>query len=122
MFVEVENNPNCESSVFIRFKEVEPARPISHVKIYDRTPRGEWCSIIGWCEDLEHPECSAFAQKIEDSGAGLAILVFGGNWGVRLKPESCNDHWDLENTNQWGEPYLSLSDERDLRYTDRKDE
>ena len=119
MFIEVESNPNCENSVFLRFKEVGPARPISHVKIYDRVPRGEWCSIVGWGEDPDESVCPAYAQKVEDSGSGLAILVFGGNWGLRLKPESCQSDWSLENQEQWGEAYLTLGDERDLRYLDQ---
>lgn len=116
MFVEVESSPNCESSVFLRFKEVGPAQPVTHVKLYDTIPRGEWYSVVGWCEDSDQPVCSAFAQKVEDSGAGVTILVFGGNLGLRLKPDRCNDDWDLEHPDQWGEAYLSLSDERDIRY------
>ena len=116
MFVEVEDNPNCESSVFLRFKEVGPVRRISHVKIFERTSRGEWCSVVGWCEDADQPVCPAVAQKVEDSGAGFAILIFGGSWGLRLKPESSQDDWDLENREQWGEAYLTIGDERDVRY------
>ncbi len=117
MFVEVESNPNCESSVFLRFKEVAPPRPIGHVKIYDRKSQGEWCAVTGWCDDNDRPVCSAYAQKVEDSGAGLTLLVFGGNFGVRLKPENCLDDWDLNHPEQWGEAYLSLSDEGDIRYS-----
>ena len=116
MFLEVESNPNCENSIFLRFKELGPAHPVSHVKIYDRTSRGEWCSVTGWSDDSHQPLCSAFAQKVEDSGAGVTFLVFGGNWGLRLKPEASEDDWNLEHANQWGEAYLSLGDERDIRY------
>ena len=116
MFVEVESNPNCESSVFLRFKEVAPAQPVSHVKIFDRTSRGEWCTVTGWCDDSHQPACSVYAQKVEDSGSGVTFLVFGGIYGVRLKPENCQDEWDLEHPEQWGEAYLSLSDERDIRF------
>jgi len=116
MFVEVESNPNWENSVFLRFKEVAPAQPVSHVKIYERTSRGEWCAVTGWCDDSQQAVCSAYAQKVEDSGAGVTLLVFGGNYGVRLKPESSLDEWDLDHPEQWGEAYLSLSDERDLRF------
>lgn len=116
MFVEVESNQNCDSSVFLRFKAVGPARRITHVRIYDRLAHGEWCEIVGWCDDPVQPRCPAMAQPIEDSGAGTAYLVFGGNWGLRLKPESLAEEWNLESPNQWGEPYLSLSDERDIRY------
>ena len=116
MYVEVESNPNCETSVFLRFKEVNLAQPVTHVKIYDRTSRGEWCSVTGWCDDPDQPACSAYAQLVEDSGAGMTYLVFGGNWGVRLKSADCHDDWEIGHPAQWGEAYLSLSDERDVRY------
>ena len=53
---------------------------------------------------------------MEDSGAGSAFIVFGGNWGIRLKLENDTGGWNLQDNNQWGEGYLSLGEERDLRY------
>ncbi|GJL51727.1 MAG: hypothetical protein NPIRA01_29540 [Nitrospirales bacterium] len=116
MFLEVESNLNCESSVFLRFKEVSPPLPITHIKVYDRLPQGEWCSVTGWCEDTEQPLCTVFAQKVEDSGAGIATLIFGGPYGIRLKLEQNAEAWDLESDQQWGEPYLLLSGDGDIRY------
>lgn len=116
MFVEVESNPNCEMSVFLRFKAVGPARRVTHIRSYDRTSSGEWCALVGWCDDPEHPLCPVLARQIEDSGAGTAYVVFGGNWGLRLKPEGLAEEWNVASSNQWGEPYLLLSDEQDLRY------
>ena len=116
MFIEIESNPNCEDSIFLRFKELGPARRISQVKSYEQSSKGEWCDIVGWSEDPDHPMCPAFAQPVEDSGTGLAYLVFGGIWGVRLKPVSFQEEWSLESSHQWGETYLSLSDERDVQY------
>ncbi len=115
MFLEVENNPNFDGSYFVRFKELEPPRPVTHVKSYDRTPRGEWCEVTGWCDDSDQPLCPAFAQKVEDSGAGLAFIIFGGNWGIRLKSEDSIGEWNLYDAAQWGEGYLLISEERDLR-------
>ena len=116
MYVEVESNPNCEGSVFLRFKEIAPCKPISHIKIYDHDPKGEWCAVVGWCDDIEQPICEAFAQLVEDSGAGMALLVYGGNFGIRLKRKEMPEQWDLESQNQWGEAYLLLSDDRDIQY------
>ena len=116
MFVEVESSQNCEASIFLRFKELGPCRRITHVKIYDRVSHGEWCVITGWSDCSEQASCDAYAQQVEDSGAGLAILVFGGNFGLRLKPESNQGLWDVESENQWGEAYLLLSTEQDIRY------
>ncbi len=116
MFIEVEENPNCETSVFLRFKELGPPRQITHVKIYDHVPQGEWCLISGWSDSQESSSCEAWAQPVEDSGAGIAVLVFGGNCGIRLKSEANQDPWDTKSDTQWGEAYLLLSTERDIRY------
>lgn len=118
MFVEVESNPNCESSLFARFKEVGPARKVVQIRSFERRAEGEWCWVTGWSDDPAQPCCSAYAQMVEDSGAGLTNLIFGGIWGIRLKPVSLVEDWSLESTNQWGEPYLSLADSNDIRYED----
>ena len=120
MFVEVESNQNCEVSVFLRFKEMTQPQPITHVKIYDRLAKGEWCAITGWADNAEQPECQVFAQQVEDSGAGVAMLIFGGVYGIRLKVESNSEPWSLESQNQWGEAYLLLSSERDIRYVENE--
>lgn len=116
MIVEVESNPNCEASLYARFKDAGSLRRVTQVKSYERMAEGEWCWVTGWTDDPDHPRCPASAQLVEDSGAGLTYLVFGGIWGIRLKPVSIDEDWALESRNQWGEPYLAIADERDLRY------
>jgi hypothetical protein len=118
VIVEVESNENCEGSFFGRFKEVRPARPVSQVRLYDRNPTGEWYRITGWSDNEVTPECPAYAQLVEDSGAGLTHLVYGGIQGLRFKPITIEEGWDLGSLHQWGEAYLSLSSDRDLRYAD----
>ena len=86
MYVEVESNPNCGNSVFLRFRELGPARPVGQVRVYDRVSTGEWCWVTGWQDDASAPPCPAVAQPVEDSGAGVVYLVSGGKWGLRLKP------------------------------------
>lgn len=116
MFLDVETNPNCEQSVFLRFNEVQPPREVVQIKSYERLPQGEWCWITGWTDDPATPRCPAFVQVVDDSGAGQSYLVYGGSWGIRLKPVSLEEDWDLESPNQWGEPYLSLASTRDIKY------
>ena len=120
MFVEVESNPNCEHSLFARFKEVGPARRVVQIRSFERRAEGEWCWVTGWSDDPAQPCCPAYVQMVEDSGAGLTNLVFGGIWGIRLKPVSLAEDWGLESTTQWGEPYLSLADSRDIKYADEE--
>jgi len=118
VIVEVESNENCEGSVFARFKEAGSARPVLQVRLYDRNPVGEWCWITGWSDDERTPVCPAYAQLVEDSGAGLTHLVYGGIHGLRFKPINIDEPWNLECQHQWGEACLSLASERDLRYAD----
>ncbi len=118
MFVEVDANPNCEQSVFARFKEAGPARRAVKVRTFERRSDGEWCWVAGWGDDEQDPIVPAYAQQVEDSGAGLTNLVFGGIYGIRLKPVSVEEAWSLESPNQWGEPYLSLADPKDIVYDD----
>jgi hypothetical protein len=53
---------------------------------------------------------------VEDSGAGLTFIIFGGNWGIRLKSDGSIGEWSLYDVEQWGEGYLSIGEERDLRF------
>ena len=118
MYVEVESNPNCEGSVFIRFREQAPARPIVQVRTDDRISTGEWCAITGLHGELPEGLCEAYAQPVEDSGAGMVYLVRGGLWGVRLKPAADDSPWNLNDSRQWGEPYLLLADARDICFAE----
>jgi hypothetical protein len=118
MLVEVDSNLNCEQSVCARFKDAGPARRVAQVKSYERKSEGEWCWVTGWTDDPEQPCCPAHAQRVEDSGSGLASLVFGGIGGIRLKPVSLSEDWDVNSPNQWGEPYLLLADAKDIKYED----
>jgi hypothetical protein len=98
VIVDVESNKNCEASAFARFKEAGPARPVLQVCLYDRNPAGEWYWVTGWSDDAQTPACVAYA--------------------LRFKPINIEEPWSLESPLQWGEAYLSLASNRDLRYDD----
>ena len=118
MIVEVESSENCETSFFARFKEIRSARPVVQVRLYDRNPAGKWYWSTGWSDNEQMPACPAYAQIVEDSGAGLTHLVYGGLYGLRFRPLDIDEGWNLESPHQWGETYLSLASDRDLRYAD----
>ena len=120
MILEVEENPNCAGMDMMRFKEMGPPRRLRQVRIYDRKDAGEWCQITGWNSQEDHPHCAAYAQPIEDSGVGIAYLVYGGDWGIRLKPITQEEGWDLNSAQQWGEPYLALTQLQDLIYAEEE--
>ena len=118
VFLEVESSENFEGSLFLRFKELKPAKPLLQVKLYERSARGEWCDVVGWTDNEEEPYCSAQAQLVEDSGAGFAYLIFGGLCGIRLKPVDIHEHWSVSSPNQWGESHLLLADPGDLKFAE----
>jgi len=115
MIVEVESNENCETGMFVRFKEVRPARAVLQVRLYERNPAGEWFRVTGW-RDQDDPLCPAYAQLVEDSGSGFALLVYGGIYGLRFKPAHGDEPWSLADATQWGEAYLLLGGDHDLIY------
>ena len=71
-------------------------------------------------DNKAQPQCPAFAQLVEDSGAGFAYLIFGGNCGIRMKLAAVDEPWSLESPNQWGESHLLLADSNDLVFLDQQ--
>ncbi len=118
MYFEVEENPNCSENLSMRFKELGPARSVKQVRISDQPDGRDLCWVTGWQDDPAQPACPVYAQKVEESGQGMAYLVYGGNWGIRLRPVGMEEEWDLESPNQWGEPFLLLASSRNIIYKD----
>ena len=117
--LEVEPNANCEPVELRVFEDLEPPRRVTHVRL-ERTPgRPEWHALVGWTS--AGTACPAFAQKVSDSGDGTALLVrSGGDAGLRLRAEHDHSTWRLDDPAQWGEPFLLLADEADLRVAKEK--
>ncbi len=114
MHLEVEENPNCEPSALQVFQELGPPKALKKIRLeVEGKPTLCWVAGI----DKDSKLCVAWAQKVADSGAGVSTLVYGGRWGVRFKPVTHEkEPWDLQNPNQWGEPYLFYGDEKGLVY------
>src|SRR5437879_6174307 len=107
MYVEVESNPNCGNSVFLRFRELGPARPVGQARVYDRVSTGEWCWVTGWQDDASAPRCPAGAQPGKAPGVGVVILGRGGNGGTRMNRLGRNRPGGLESLRQWAKPICS---------------
>ena len=45
-------------------------------------------------------------------------VIYGGDWGVRLRPTESLEDWSIEDTDQYGETHLVLSDEDDIMFAD----
>jgi hypothetical protein len=103
VFIQIDPNPNCPSLGGLVFQPQTKARAVSQLRTV-RCGAEIWCSVTG-VGDTGMP-CPAMACLIEDSGDGVCHLVFGGAWGLRFKT---NDRdWNLNDPDQWGEPYLIL--------------
>jgi hypothetical protein len=111
MYLMIEDNPNCEGDER-RFAASGSSREVAEV-LLDR-PDG----TTGWCEvvaiDKSHTFFPATARPVEDSAAGVACLVTGGAWGLRLRPAGATGLWAVDDPTQWGAPFLVMDDSADV--------
>ena len=97
------------------FRDVETPRPVTHVRLDESTGEGDrWYAVTGWT--LSGRSCPALARKVDDSGDGVALLVSGGDAGLRLQPAGRRAPWRLDDANQHGLPFLLIAEAGDLRF------
>jgi hypothetical protein len=97
----IEPNPNCPDGCSQRFTTGEAPRAVRSVRYAAPPDRSVVCDVTGWSSEGGGSPCPAHAVPVEDSGAGIAMLVYGGDWGLRLTPR--------DGTAPFGEPYLLLA-------------
>ncbi len=112
--IEVEPNDNTPMTAQHVYSNAGVPFPVSHVRIYEGVPGGELCAITGWSSADGGSQTPAYAVEIEDSSEGRAFLVYGGDWGVRLRREGSDASWSLDNPDQWGETHLVLAARDDI--------
>ncbi len=107
MFIEVdiEQGYNCDYSLARVFSTVDVSMPITSVETTGMKGELDMFDVIGWSG--EGP-CPAYAVVVEDSGEGHALLIYGGDDGIRFRPKDSEEPWGLEAQDQWGEPCLLL--------------
>jgi len=113
MFVEVDvsESANCPMALTRIFDAMQPPAHISNVTTSDPMGRDQMCDVTGWSSQ---GPCPAYAALVEDSGEGVAMLIYGGDEGIRLKPASSQEEWDLSSPDQWGEACLLLDKDVNL--------
>ncbi len=109
--IEVEAGENCPYPVTKVFSALGERKPVSRVRAITPDGRELLCAVTGWSSTGASP---AYAVRVEDSGEGVAMLVYGGDQGVRLKPAGSPEPWDLHSPQQWGEPCLLLDKDAEL--------
>ena len=113
-YVDVESNSNSAMSANQVFRNIDAPRRVTQVRIYEGAPDGQLCAVTGWSSKDGGSAVDAHAVRIEDSSEGSAYLVYGGDWGLRLRPAESDAAWSLDDPSQWGEAYLVLADAEDL--------
>jgi hypothetical protein len=112
--IEVEPNENTPMMATQVYKNLDVPFPVSHVRIYEGEPEGKLCAITGWSSAGGGSDVQAYAVRVEDSSEGSAFVVYGGDWGVRLRPAESDEPWSIDSAGQWGETHLVLSDVTDI--------
>ncbi len=114
IYVEVEENDNADYMPLQVYEAHESSRPIHKVRLFEPDhPHGVY-EVTGWHSEDEGSPCPALYAPVSDSGQAEVHLVYGGIWGVRLRPEESSAEWDIDDPDQFGEPYLMLTDENDV--------
>lgn len=115
MRIEVEDSENCGGTEQFVYRELGPVRSVKAILAEDH---GKEVALEVTGVSRGGGWTSARCVKIADSGAGFAFLIFGGEWGIRLKPEWHKADWDLADPRQWGEPFKIYGEEKDIVYAD----
>lgn len=102
----IDPNPNCPEGCDLRFQASGASRPVAALRYWVGTDEAILCDVTGWSSAGGGSPCPAQAASVDDSGAGVSLLVYGGDWGLRLTPR--------DGRPPFGEPYLLL-DPEDLR-------
>jgi len=98
----VEDNPNCAGCGEIVFTPIEASKPIGGL-IASGALGDEPFDIVGVEPDGKW--IPAYAQKVADSGDGTAFLIYGGTWGIRMRPRKSAEPWNFSNPQQIGESH-----------------
>ena len=112
MQIDIDDNPNCTGSPQFVFKELGGPEPVRGLLVGDEGKESE-CDVVGVEEGGRWVQ--AVAIKIADSSDGVAWMIRGGAWGIRLRPEKARGRaWSLEDRGQWGEPYKIYGKREDI--------
>jgi hypothetical protein len=97
MIFRVENNPNCIELEPTELREVSLPVEISRVRVRWKTmPAGTdrlteefvWADIWGWSSQNGGSPCSAYAQRVIDPEGDEGVIIYGGDWGVKILIEN----------------------------------
>jgi hypothetical protein len=94
MILSVDKNPNCINLEPTELREVSPPVEVSRIRVRWKTmPTGSeelteefiWADIWGWSSRDGGSVTLAYAQRVIDPEGDEGIVVYGGDWGVKVQ-------------------------------------
>ena len=110
IYLEVEENSNCDYMPLMLYEAHSEPVAIHKIILDDPEKDPGTYDVVGWSSTAGGSPCEALYLPVSDSGQAVVHLVYGGDWGIRLRKEGSNEGWDVTNGKQYGEPYLMLMD------------
>jgi hypothetical protein len=114
IMIDIEDNENSGYFPIQVFETQSESRTAQMITIPNTPSSDEAHDVVGWCTDESVPAdpdgvaCAVTSVVVGDSGSGQALLIHGGDQGVRLRVSSGGSEWSLQASDQSGEPYLLL--------------
>ena len=104
MYIDVEAKDNTNKNFSMLYRDISPSREVYCIK-YQINDEDLPVQVKGWDNETNSP-CTAYACQVEESGDGVALLIYGGSGGIRIKPLEDKTEWNLGEQTQRGETHL----------------
>jgi hypothetical protein len=114
IYIDVEESPNCAYHPMQTFETRTSEREVNELWISGVPGKKGGHLIVGWSSDNDGSPCALTLVRVTDSGAAVSLLVAGGDFGLRIKPED-SGVWSLSAADQWGEPFMLLDPNAAIR-------
>ena len=114
IYIDVEESPNCEYNPIQTFETRTEERHIEELWVPGVSGKDGPHIVVGWSSHDNGSPCPVTVVEVTDSGAAVSLLVAGGDYGLRIKPENSGE-WSLNSGEQWGEPYMLLDPDSPIR-------
>ena len=114
IYLEVEENANSEYMPLMLYEAHADPVPIFQVVLDEPGKAISLYDVTGWSSDGGGTPCPAAYAPVSDSGQAVVHLVYGGDWGIRFKSSESEGPWDPGSADQWGEPYIMLTQAGDV--------
>ena len=117
LMIDIEDNENSGYFPIQIFETQSELRTAAMITIPTLPGKDGPFDVVGWCSDDGGTLCEVTSVVVGDSGSGQALMIYGGDHGVRMRSANSTSDWSLESDEQIGEPYLLLQTSVDLIFS-----